>query len=87
MAQMSDAIKPAQLRIRVKQNGMETLTILSGETLQIATVASSILEAALQAIRDNGNQLSFPPTFEVKTGPRFALNEEKIPYGKRPSKK
>lgn len=62
---MPQNVKPMQIRIRVRDEDVETLQALAGNSLQIATVASSLLGSALQAVRDNQGRLSFPPLLQV----------------------
>jgi len=57
--------KPMQLRIRVDDEDVETLKTLAGKALSVAAVASGLLHAAIQAVRDNQGRLSFPPTLQV----------------------
>jgi hypothetical protein len=65
LAFMPQNIKPMQIRIRVPEEDVEVLQMLGGKTLPVASVASSLLSAALEAVRENQGRLSFPPKMQV----------------------
>ena len=61
-----DAIlKPAQIRIRVIGRDATTLDKLCNNVLNRNEVASALLHAALQAVRENQDKIQLPPKFKV----------------------
>lgn len=70
-------LKPNQLRVRIDNDDERTLEELCGRILSPPVLASMLLHAALQAVRDNGGSMTFPPRFKVDTTPeRLELNDK-----------
>jgi len=76
--------KPQQIRIRIPDADMPVIQDLAGNVLSITDVASLLLSAAIEAVKESGGQLHFPPKFQVAgPAPRMdfaAMND-------KPSKK
>lgn len=53
------------LHIRIGPDGIRTLDALTFGTFSRQQIGAMILEAALEAVRDNGMRLSFPPRLAV----------------------
>jgi hypothetical protein len=53
------------LHLRLGPEEVETLDELCMATFSRQQVASMILTAAISAVRENNNKISFPPTFTV----------------------
>lgn len=58
-------LKPSQIRIRIPDTDAELLDKLAGRALSRTDIASYVLSAALDAIRENEGKVSFPPKFCV----------------------
>ena len=58
--------KPDQIRLRLIEEDKQTLDDLNpGGVLKVVDVASVLLHAACQAIRENPEYVGFPPAFQV----------------------
>jgi len=57
--------KPQQIRIRIPDADMPVIQDLAGNVLSITDVASLLLSAAIEAVKESGGQLHFPPKFQV----------------------
>ena len=70
--------KPTQIRIRVTDADMPVIEDLAGNVLSITDVASLLLSAAVDAVKENKGRLNFPPKFEVSAPEReiVALNDK-----------
>jgi hypothetical protein len=53
------------LHLRLGPDEIETLDELCMATFSRQQVASMILTAAISAVRENNNKITFPPTFTV----------------------
>ena len=62
---MTPMSKPDQLRLRVTPDDAALLDRLAGGTLNRNDVASLMLEAAVRAIRNNGEAFSMPLRLRV----------------------
>lgn len=62
---MLSRVKSTLLHIRVNGDSSNILDTLGGNLLSRQQVASMILEAACEAVRQNGGKLDFPPKFNV----------------------
>lgn len=69
--------KPNQVRVYFADEDVETLKGMSGGVLSLASTASVVLHGALEAIRNNGGVVNFPPRFAVRNYPSGSpgLNE------------
>jgi len=61
----AEIFKPAQIRIRVSSADAEVIDILAGTVLSRNEIASALLGAAIQAVRENNCKLQMPPKFKV----------------------
>lgn len=79
-ARMNELNKPEIIRLRVAKADSELLNQLGGATLTRNDVASVLVEAAVEAIRQNGGRLSMPLRFHTGDEPaqiRAALPKRK----------
>jgi hypothetical protein len=63
---MSAINKPAQIRIYISESDEKFLNELGKDVLSITAVASYVLKAALQCLKDNPGKIPFPPEFRPK---------------------
>lgn len=75
---MSQSLKPDQIRIRIEKRDADLLDVLAGEILSRTDVASLLLHAALDAIREANGEISFPPKFNVPASERAAPTRTRI---------
>lgn len=58
-----------QVRLRLSPEDWDTLGVLAGGILTRQSVASALLSAACEAVRQNQGRLSFPPHLSVGVHP------------------
>ena len=73
-------VKPEQIRIRVPTDDVSTLDELAGSILSRTDVATMLLHAAIEAVRQNPTALKFPPAFVISIPPANPkLNDKSKP--------
>jgi hypothetical protein len=72
-------MKTTQIHLRLTPDEAELIDELAGDALGRQAIASMLLSAAIEAVRENGRQISIPPCLTVSAKPpgrsHYVLNE------------
>lgn len=72
--------KPVQIRIRISEDDEKLLCELGKTVLSVTDVASYLLKASIDCMRENTGRVPFPPKFHVQDEAPFSatrFNEPK----------